>query len=124
MESGKNRGVKVDLSHTIYDDLGIPENNDEIVERIKYIKRVLQTGKELDTDGVVFDKNGINEAQRIKLLNQVERALALYENNRDINELLNKYAWTDLAIFRNLFKEKLIILIFFVMNNMKLEIKF
>lgn len=109
MESGKNRGVKVDLSHTIYDDLGIPENNDEIVERIKYIKRVLQTGKELDTDGVVFDKNGINEAQRIKLLNQVERALALYENNKDINELLNKYAWTDLAIFRNLFKEKLMV---------------
>ena len=62
----------------------------------------------MDTDGDVFDKAGRNEAQRVKLLSQVERALQLYEKNNDINELLNKYAWIDLAIFRNLFKEKVV----------------
>ena len=108
MLNGRNRNIKVDVSHTIYDSLGIPENNEEIVERIKYIKSVLQTGKSMDNDGDVFDKAGSNEAQRVKLLSHVERALQLYEKNNDINELLNKYAWIDLAIFRNLFKEKVV----------------
>ena len=102
---GKNREVKVDLSHTIYDDLGIPENEEGIVKKIRDVRRRLHDGPNADREGLIFDKSGVTAISRIKYVTQIDNALAVYEKTGDFAELLNRYAWVDMAVFRNLYKD-------------------
>ena len=102
---GKNREVKVDLSHTIYDDLGIPENEEGIVKKIRDVRRRLHEGPTADREGLLFDKSGTTAISRIKYVTQIDNALAAYEKTGDFAELLNRYAWVDMAVFRNLYKD-------------------
>lgn len=110
---GSHREVKVDIEHTIYSDLGIPEDEEGIVNAIKEVRRKLyegpnyRKGPKPEEDVYIYDESGATLYSRVKLLAQVDNALETYKETGSLTELLNKYVFTDIAIYRNIRKDAL-----------------
>ena len=99
MSSGRKKEFKVDLSHTIYDSLNIPEKDEEIVEKIKDVKKQLE-------DGVLFDEGGLIKIYLNKYIFDINTGLLEYGKSGNILDLLHRYAFVDIAMKRALLKDK------------------
>lgn len=95
----RGKEVHIDLNHTVYDSLNLPENDDEIYERVKHIREQLEKGTIRDKGGIIAHYVG-------EYIKGIDISLDEYEKTKDITTLLRKYSWIDLSMKQAFLKDK------------------
>ena len=95
----RGKEVHIDLNHTVYDSLKLPENDDEIYERVKYIRDELEKGTIRDNGGLIAHYVG-------EYIKGIDTSLKEYEKTKDITTLLCTYSWIDLSMKQAFLKDK------------------